>query len=41
VTQNLRDALDADFVNNTKLMAKVAQDLGQHGRTVPQHPLGF
>lgn len=41
VSQNLKDALDVEFVNNTKLMAKVAIDLGQHGRTVPQHPLGF
>ena len=41
VSINLKDALDAEFVHNTKLMTKVAQDLGQHGRTVPNHPLGF
>jgi hypothetical protein len=41
VDQNLRDALNSEFVNNTKLMNKIAKDLAQHGHTVPQHPLGF
>lgn len=41
VTQNLRDALDSQFIENTKIMSKVAKELAQHGHTVPQHPLGF
>lgn len=41
VEQNLKDALSPSFVENSKLMAKVANDLAQHGHTVPQHPLGF
>jgi len=41
VSLNLRDALDAKFVENTKLMTKIAKDLAQAGHTVPQHPLGF
>ena len=41
VTQNLRDALDAQFIENSKIMSKVAKELAQHGHTVPQHPLGF
>ncbi|CAF0951253.1 unnamed protein product [Brachionus calyciflorus] len=41
INHNLRDALDSKFVESTKLMAKVAKDLGQHGHTVPAHPLGF
>ena len=41
VTNNLREALDPQFVENTKLMSKIAKDLGQHGHVVAQHPLGF
>jgi very long chain acyl-CoA dehydrogenase len=41
VEQNLRDALNPQFVENTKLMSKIAKDLGQHGQTIAQHPLGF
>ncbi len=41
VEANLRDALSAGFVDNTKLMSKIAKDLAQQGHTVPQHPLGF
>ena len=41
VTQNLKDALDPQFIDNTKLMSKIAKDLGQHGHVVAQHPLGF
>jgi len=41
ITNNLRDALDAHFVENTQIMTKIAKDVAQHGQTVPQHPLGF
>jgi len=41
VTLNCRDALDAGFNENTKLMTKIAKDLAQNGHTVPEHPLGF
>jgi len=41
VTLNLQQALDPQFVDNTKLMTKIARDLSQHGHCVPQHPLGF
>lgn len=41
VAANLKDALDNEFVENTKLMSRVAKDLGQAGRVVAQHPLGF
>ena len=41
ITQNLRDATDAQVGEMNKTMAKVARDLIQHGHTVPQHPLGF
>jgi hypothetical protein len=41
VERNLRDALNPAFVENTKLMSKIAKDLAQQGHTVPQHPLGF
>lgn len=41
LNQNLKDALDPKFVESTKLMVKIAKDLGQHGHTVPSHPLGF
>lgn len=41
INQNLKDALDVEFVENTKLMVKIAKDLAQNGHTVPQHPLGF
>jgi very long chain acyl-CoA dehydrogenase len=41
VERNLREALNPAFVENTKLMSKIAKDLAQQGHTVPQHPLGF
>ncbi len=41
VENNLRDAVSSTFVENTKLMSKIAKDLAQQGHTVPQHPLGF
>lgn len=40
-TQNLRDATDAQFSDNYRIMSKIARGLIQHGNTVPQHPLGF
>lgn len=41
VTENLRLALDSGYAENSKLMTKIAQDMAQHGKTVPQHPLGY
>jgi len=41
INQNLKDALSSQFVENSKLMAKIANDLAHNGHTVPQHPLGF
>jgi len=41
VTVNLRDALDAGYIKNTKLMSSIAKDVSENGQTVPEHPLGF
>ena len=41
ITTNLKDALDSKFIDNTKLMSKIAGDMAEAGRTVPAHPLGF
>lgn len=41
VSVNLKDALDAEFAANAKLMTKIANDVSQTGQTVPEHPLGF
>ncbi len=41
ITTNLKDALDPKFVDNTKLMSKIATDMAETGHTVPAHPLGF
>lgn len=41
VTENLRLALDEKYVENTKIMTKLANDMAHAGHTVPQHPLGF
>ena len=41
ISQNLRDATDAQTLENSRIIAKIARDLTQHGQTVPVHPLGF
>ncbi len=38
---NLKDALDANFIKNTKLMQNIAKDVSVAGQAVPEHPLGF
>lgn len=41
VSVNLKDALDGNFIKNTKLMQSIAKDVSAAGQAVPEHPLGF
>lgn len=41
IAQNLREATDAQTLENSRIIAKISRDLTQHGQTVPQHPIGF